>query len=91
MEDSMIDFKDYIEDVQDFPIEGITYRDIQPLLEDEEVFYDSIYELGQFVDMEEVDLAGELVLVDVHVAAAVELEELLCFLHQEVLLQENLL
>ena len=55
MEDSMIYFKDYIEDVQDFPIEGITYRDIQPLLEDEEVFYDSIYELGQFVDMEEVD------------------------------------
>ena len=55
MEDSMIDFKDYIEDVQDFPIEGITYRDIQPLVEDEEVFYDSIYELGQFVDMEEVD------------------------------------
>jgi len=48
-------YKDYIEDVQDFPIEGITYRDIQPLLEDSEAFYDSIYELGQFVDMEEVD------------------------------------
>ena len=55
MEDIMINFKDYIEDVQDFPIEGITYRDIQPLLEDSEAFYDSIYELGQFVDMEEVD------------------------------------
>lgn len=55
MEDSMINFKDYIEDVHDFPIEGITYRDIQPLLEDSEAFYDSIYELGQFVDMEEVD------------------------------------
>jgi len=55
MEDSVINFKDYIEDVQDFPIEGITYRDIQPLLEDSEAFYDSIYELGQFVDMEEVD------------------------------------
>ena len=51
----MIDFKDYIEDVQDFPKEGILYRDIQPLLEDEEVFYDSIYELGEFVDKEEVD------------------------------------
>lgn len=51
----MIDFKNYIEDVHDFPKEGIIYRDIQPLLEDEEVFYDSIYELGQFVDMEEVD------------------------------------
>jgi adenine phosphoribosyltransferase len=51
----MIDFKDYIEDVQDFPKEGILYRDIQPLLEDEEVFYESIYELGEFVDKEEVD------------------------------------
>jgi adenine phosphoribosyltransferase len=51
----MIDFKDYIEDVQDFPKEGILYRDIQPLLEDEEVFYDAIYELGEFVDKEEVD------------------------------------
>jgi len=51
----MIDFKDYIEDVQDFPKEGILYRDIQPLLENEEVFYESIYELGEFVDKEEVD------------------------------------
>ena len=51
----MIDFKDYIEDVQDFPKDGILYRDIQPLLEDEEVFYEAIYELGEFVDKEEVD------------------------------------
>ena len=50
-----MDFKNYIEDVQDFPIEGITYRDIQPLLEDSEAFYDAIYELGEFVNMEEVD------------------------------------
>ena len=51
----MIEFRDYIEDVQDFPKEGILYRDIQPLLEDEEVFYESIYELGELVDKEEVD------------------------------------
>ena len=55
MGDSMINFKDYIEDVQDFPIEGITYRDIQPLLEDSEAFYDAIYDMGEFVNMEEVD------------------------------------
>ena len=30
----MINYKDYIESVPDFPIEGILYRDIQPLLED---------------------------------------------------------
>ena len=52
---SLVDFKNYIEDVQDFPIEGITYRDIQPLLEDSQAFYDSIYKLGQFVNMEDVD------------------------------------
>ena len=50
-----MDFKDYIENVQDFPKEGILYRDIQPLLEDEEVFYDAIYAMGEFVDKEEVD------------------------------------
>jgi len=50
-----MDFKDYIEDVQDFPIDGILYRDIQPILEDSEAFYDAIYDMGQLVDMENVD------------------------------------
>lgn len=50
-----MDFKDYIEDVQDFPIDGILYRDIQPILEDSEAFYDAIYEMGELVDMENVD------------------------------------
>ena len=50
-----MDFKDYIEDVQDFPHEGILFRDIQPLLADSEAFYDAIYAMGEFVDMEEVD------------------------------------
>jgi adenine phosphoribosyltransferase len=51
----MINFKDYIENVQDFPKEGIIFRDIQPLLADSEAFYDAIYSMGEFVDMEEVD------------------------------------
>ena len=29
-----MNYKDYIESIQDFPKEGILYRDIQPLLED---------------------------------------------------------
>lgn len=51
----MIDFKEYIESAYDFPTEGIEYRDIQPLLEDSEAFFESVYQLGELVDMEEVD------------------------------------
>ena len=51
----MVDFKDYIDDVQDFPHEGILFRDIQPLLADSEAFYDAIYAMGELVDMENVD------------------------------------
>lgn len=51
----MIDFKNYIENVQDFPKEGILYRDIQPLLENSEVFYEAITQLGKLVDFGNVD------------------------------------
>jgi adenine phosphoribosyltransferase len=51
----MINFKKYIESAYDFPEMGIEYRDIQPLLEDSEVFYDAIYDMGELVNMEEVD------------------------------------
>jgi len=51
----MVDFKNYIEDVQDFPHEGILYRDIQPLLADSEAFYEAITQLGKLVDFNEVD------------------------------------
>ena len=42
----MINFEDYIESIPDFPKEGILYRDIQPLLEDDFVFSQAIKELG---------------------------------------------
>jgi len=51
----MIDFKKHIESAYDFPKQGIEYRDIQPLLEDSETFFESIYQLGQLIDMNEVD------------------------------------
>jgi adenine phosphoribosyltransferase len=50
-----MNLKNYIESAYDFPKEGIEYRDIQPLLEDSESFFEAIYQLGQLVDMEEVD------------------------------------
>ena len=46
----MINFEDYIESIPDFPKEGILYRDIQPLLEDDFVFSQAIKELGSIYE-----------------------------------------
>jgi adenine phosphoribosyltransferase len=51
----MIDYKNYIENVPNFPKEGILFRDIQPLLENEQTFFDAIYDMGQMIDLENVD------------------------------------
>lgn len=45
-----IDYKDYINDIPDFPIDGILYRDIQPLLADNIAFKSAINDMGQLVD-----------------------------------------
>lgn len=45
-----IDYKDYINDIPDFPIVGILYRDIQPLLADNIAFKSAINDMGQLVD-----------------------------------------
>ena len=50
-----MDFKSYIKEITDFPKIGINFKDIQPLLQDSEVFYDAIYDMGQLIDMEKVD------------------------------------
>ena len=44
-----MDFKDYIENIPDFPIEGIQYKDIQPLLADGFVFNSAIKEMGELI------------------------------------------
>lgn len=50
-----MNFKSFIKDIPNFPKEGILFRDIQPLLQDSEAFYDAIYDMGQLIDMEKVD------------------------------------
>ena len=51
----MINFKSYIREIPDFPKMGINFKDIQPLIADEEAFFDAIDKMGQLIDMEKVD------------------------------------
>lgn len=44
-----MDFKDYIENIADFPIKGIQYKDIQPILADGFVFNSAIKEMGELI------------------------------------------
>ena len=41
--------KDYIIEVPDFPIKGVSFKDISPLLADQEVFRSSIAKMGDLV------------------------------------------
>lgn len=45
-----VNYKDYINNIPDFPIDGILYRDIQPLLADNIAFKSAINDMGQLVD-----------------------------------------
>ena len=49
-----MDYKDYIDSIHHFPIEGIIYRDIQPLLADSNVFMDAVKDMGRLVDYKNV-------------------------------------
>ena len=46
-----MDYKDYIENIPDFPIEGIQYKDIQPLLADTVAFESAIKDMGNLVEI----------------------------------------
>ena len=45
----MINYKDYITEVPDFPVKGISFKDISPLLATPKVFTEVIYEMAQLV------------------------------------------
>ena len=42
-------YKNYIREVPDFPIEGVNFKDISPLLADQETFRSAIAEMGDLV------------------------------------------
>ena len=43
-------YKEHIGKISNFPIEGITYRDIQPLLANPTVFMDAIKDMGNLLE-----------------------------------------
>jgi adenine phosphoribosyltransferase len=52
-----MDYNDYINVVEDFPIKGIKYKDIQPLLADPQAFEDAIHAMVDLIDvpLDEID------------------------------------
>jgi len=44
-------YKNYITEVPDFPIEGVSFKDISPLLANQKLFEECIDEMGLLVDM----------------------------------------
>ena len=44
-----MDYKKYIENIPNFPIEGIQYKDIQPILADGFIFNSVIYDMGELI------------------------------------------
>ena len=50
-----MEIKSYIKEVPDFPKKGINYKDIQPLLADDQAFFDALYDLAELVDVEKID------------------------------------
>ena len=51
-----MDFKSLIRDVPDFPIKGVLFRDISPLLQNAEAFDQVAVEFSKLVDLKNVDM-----------------------------------
>ena len=44
-----MNYKEYIKEVPDFPIDGVSFKDISPLLANHKVFREAIYKMGKLV------------------------------------------
>ena len=44
------EYKEYITEVPDFPKPGIGFKDISPLLADEQTFRSAIVDMGMYID-----------------------------------------
>ena len=46
-----MNYKDYITEVPDFPVQGVNFKDISPLLANQKLFEECIDEMGMLVDI----------------------------------------
>ncbi|MGD9604593.1 MAG: adenine phosphoribosyltransferase [Bacilli bacterium] len=51
-----MDYKKYIATIKDFPIEGILFRDITPLMADGEAFHHAVNELKKFASEQKAEV-----------------------------------
>ena len=51
-----MNYKDFIRDVPNFPIEGILFRDVSPLLANAEAFSQVALDFSKLIDLKKVDL-----------------------------------
>lgn len=51
-----INYKELIRDVPDFPIKGVLFRDVSPLLQNPQAFSSLAYDFSKLVDLSKVDL-----------------------------------
>jgi len=54
----MLDLKNYIREIPDWPKEGVNFKDITPLLQDGEAFKNTIDQLAELFKDEQVDLVA---------------------------------
>jgi len=50
-----MDYKKYIANIPNFPKDGIIYRDIQPLLEYKDAFFEAVVQMVDLIDIDEVE------------------------------------
>ena len=53
---SSLNYKSLIRDVQDFPIKGVLFRDVSPLLQNSEAFSTMANDFSKLVNLDKVDL-----------------------------------